>query len=89
MNRRERRARRARLRSAPAGHLVHGYRWKQVTDPDDARFVRIEMRIYTVGMPDAEYEGADAMDRLDRFCNSYLAGTAAARAEMTKPEELD
>ena len=37
--------------------LIKGYRWSQRTDPSDPRFVLVEMRFATEGMPEAEYEG--------------------------------
>ena len=88
-NRKQRRAAVAAARKVvkedPAG-LVAGYRWKQRMDPDDDRFVLFEMRMATQGMPDFEYEGAEAADRLERFCFGFVEGYQAEEENKIRNE---
>jgi len=49
-------------------------RWSQ---RQEGNFAIIEMRIPTIDMPKAEYEGKEASNRIQRFAIGLLAGLRA------------
>ncbi len=73
------------MKEDPDG-LINGHHWKQRMDPEDDRFVLIEMRLSTHGMPEFEYDGAGAADRIERFCFGFVEGYQAAEAERIRNE---
>lgn len=88
MNRHQRRAQASASRHAfKAGVGSEGSWWKQRVDPADPRFVLIEMRIPNGGMPEAEYFGVDARDRIARFCTAYLEGAGLKVPPAAAPVE--
>ena len=51
-------------------HKLEGIRWSQKTDPEDADYVLIEVRIPNnpdSPMPTASYTGQEAVDRIFRW----------------------
>lgn len=59
--------------------IVSGVSWNQGMDPIDPRYAIVTMRYPSGDLPLAHYQGREAIDRMKRFCESYLAGARAGR----------